>query len=243
MRIAVFSDIHSNLQALEAVIEDAQAWRAQVYLVAGDVVGYGASPNQCIEELIRLNARTIAGNHDWGVVGKTSTDFFNSAAHEALRWTSKQLTPLSRRFLEELCITLEIEGISLAHANFISPSTWDYVSTLLETGRQFKAFSSPIGIIGHSHVPFIVKMEKDAAGPEQIMTDTLDWKPDQRVLVNAGSVGQPRDGDARAAYLQIDLSARKLILRRVAYDVTRARRLISQAGLPLFLAERLSVGR
>lgn len=243
MKIAVLSDIHSNLQALDAVVRDAREWKAQAYLVAGDIVGYGASPNQCIERLTALGAHAVAGNHDWGAARKTSIDYFNTAASEAIVWTDGQLSSLSREYLDCLPITLEIEGVSLAHANFISPDCWEYVLTLYEAGKQFEFYSGCIGVIGHSHVPFFVRKQEGKGGPEQIVAETMAIKPGERYLVNAGSVGQPRDGDSRAAYIRIDLESATIGLRRISYDVRTAQILIDKAGLPLSLAERLAEGR
>jgi diadenosine tetraphosphatase ApaH/serine/threonine PP2A family protein phosphatase len=242
MKIAVLSDIHSNFQALEAVTKDAQVWGASEYLVAGDVVGYGANPNECIDLLKGLAVSSIAGNHDWGVIEKTSINHFNYVAREAVIWTRKKLSAESRRYLESLPLTLTAGEISISHANFASPESWEYVLTLPQARKEFRGFSSLLGVIGHSHQPFIVRASVKEGLAEQVRKESVKWGMDSRYLVNAGSVGQPRDGDPRACYLRVDFKAQTLTLRRVEYDVGRAQRRIVSAGLPKFLAERLRAG-
>jgi len=243
VKIAILSDIHSNIDALEAVAKDAKEWGACQWLVVGDIVGYGAAPSECIDLLKNLGASSIAGNHDWGVIEKTSIDYFNFAARQAVLWTREQLGPSARSYLESLPLTLTFEDIDLAHANFTQPEGWDYVFTITRAAQELSAFKSRIGVIGHSHVPFIVKASSEGEWPEQIMGERVVWDEHSRFLVNAGSVGQPRDGDPRACYLRVDCSSREIAFRRVTYDVAEAQRRISQAGLPSSLAERLPLGR
>lgn len=242
MKIAVLSDVHSNIEALEAVTKDARGWGASKYLVAGDVVGYGANPNECINLLKELAVSSIAGNHDWGVIEKTSISYFNYVAREAVIWTRKNLSLKSRRYLEDLPLTLTAEEISLSHANFIHPESWEYVLTLHQARKEFEGFSGLLGVIGHSHVPFIVHASGKEGWAEQVKKESVKWDRHSRYLVNAGSVGQPRDGDPRACYLRVDLKAQTFTLRRVVYDVITAQRRIISAGLPQFLAERLAAG-
>lgn len=242
MKIAVLSDIHSNIDALEAVIKDAVDWGASEWLVAGDMVGYGAAPDNCIRTVRELGAACIAGNHEWGVLEKTPIDYFNAAAREGIVWTREHLSDESRKYLEGLPLVLTRGQISLSHANFLAPQSWEYVFTLDRARQEFEGFSARLGVIGHSHIPFIVRALKD--GPtEQVMRISLRCKEEERLLINAGSVGQPRDGDPRACYLRVDRLSCEIALRRVTYDVAEAQRRISQAGLPISLAERLPLGR
>jgi len=243
VKVAVLSDIHSNIEALAAVIKDAKDWGGCEWLVAGDIVGYGGAPNECIEMLRQLGAVCIAGNHDWGAVEKTSIYYFNSAARQAVLWTSKNLSAESRSYLEELPLTLINGEISLCHADFTNPASWEYVFTLYQARRQFDGFATRLGVIGHSHVPFIVQASEEDGRAEQVMEESVKWERGSRYLINSGSVGQPRDGDPRSCYLRVDWSGREIALRRVTYDVAGAQRRISEAGLPSSLAERLPLGR
>jgi len=241
MKLAVLSDIHSNAEALDAVVQDTRKWGAESYLVAGDIVGYGASPNECISIIKELGAGCVAGNHDWGVLERTSVSNFNRAAREAVLWTREKIGSASRTYLESLPLTLEYEGISLVHANFTDPDGWDYVFTLPGVARELDKIKTPIGIIGHSHVPFVTK--KADGWPDEIKSGSVHYSEGERFLVNVGSVGQPRDYDPRACYLRVDTESLELALRRIEYDIESAQRKILDAGLPSSLAERLAVGQ
>lgn len=243
MRIAVLSDIHGNKQALEAVIEDARQWGANKWLVGGDIVGYGADPEDCINIIRELDGGCVAGNHDWGAVDKTKISHFNSAARKAIIWTRDQLGSESCKFLRDLPLTYVHGPVSLCHANFIDPEGWEYVFTLNHAQAQFSGFRTRIGVVGHSHFPFIVSEAKDGGWANQVDADDVSWMNRTRFLINVGSVGQPRDGDPRACYLKLDVDAMNLTLARVAYDVKEAQRRIVSAGLPPSLAERLQLGR
>ncbi len=243
MKIAVLSDIHSNIDALRAVVQDAKEWGAEKFLVGGDTVGYGTAPDECVKILADLGALAIAGNHDWGVVKKTSIENFNAAAQEAIRWTRGHVSDKSREYLSSLSIRLEFEDITMVHANFTRPETWEYVLTLTRTAQEFKGFATTIGVIGHSHVPFIAMMPHAGRWPSQLPKTSVRLHPEERYLINVGSVGQPRDGDSRACYLRVDYRIERITLRRVAYDIEKARHRIRKMGLPLSLAERLSAGR
>ncbi len=243
MKTAILSDIHSNLEALNAVLDDARMWGAKKILIAGDIVGYGASANECISIIADSGADSVAGNHDWGVIEKTSIEYFNSAAQSAVIWTRKILLHSSRSFLEALPLTKICEGIALAHANFVRPAGWEYVFTIFQAGKQFEALPSNLGVIGHSHQPFIVRRCGEEGVPEQIESNEIHWDDDSWLLVNVGSVGQPRDGDPRACYLRVNYEDKVVTLARVPYDISTAQKKILDAGLPSSLATRLSYGR
>jgi diadenosine tetraphosphatase ApaH/serine/threonine PP2A family protein phosphatase len=238
MKIAVLSDVHSNIDALGAVVQDAESWKAGRFLVAGDIVGYGACPNQCIGLLKKLEAKCIAG-----VIEKTSIDYFNSAARKAILWTREKITDTSRGYLEALPLTMEEADISLSHGDFLDPESWAYVFTLPKAAEEFSGFNTPIGIIGHSHVPFIIRASNKESWPEEIKESTATFQPSERYLVNAGSVGQPRDYDPRACYLRIDTDVKQLSFERVEYNIEAAQRRILDAGLPSSLATRLATGQ
>ncbi len=243
MKTAVLSDIHSNLEALRAVLDDAETWGAKNFLVVGDIVGYGASANECVSIIADLGADSVAGNHDWGVIEKTSIDYFNHAAQSAVLWTREILSHSSRCFLKTLPLTRTSGGIALAHANFVKPDGWEYVFTIFHAAKQFEALPSNIGVIGHSHQPFAVRCSAEAGVPEQVDSEEVSWDEDGLLLINAGSVGQPRDGDPRACYLRVYHEEKSIKFTRVGYDIPSAQEKIINAGLPQSLANRLSYGR
>lgn len=245
MKVAVLSDIHSNIDALKAVVADARDWGAVRWMVAGDVVGYGAEPDECIGLLKDLDAVCIAGNHDWGTLERTPIRDFNSHARQAIEWTRKHISSQSRIWLESLPLRYETDEISLVHANFLTPESWDYVFTIQQAKNQFEGFATPLGMIGHSHIPFIVGSGEGGetkGWAEQLKETQTSWS-EGRFLINCGSVGQPRDGDPRASYLRIELSVKTMFLQRVAYDSLTACVRIKKAGLPARLGERLLSGR
>lgn len=243
MKTAVLSDIHSNYEALTAVLEDARGWGAKEILTVGDVVGYGASANECISFISGMGADSVAGNHDWGVVEKTAINFFNSAAQAAVLWTRDVLSDSSRCYLMSLPLTRICGEIAMAHANFVKPESWEYVFTIFQAAKQFETLPARIGIIGHSHQPFAVRCSGKGGPPEHLESKTIFWDEDCRLLVNAGSVGQPRDGDPRSCYLRIDHEEKSITFARVVYDIQAAQKKIIDAGLPQSLAGRLSYGR
>lgn len=240
MRYAVLSDIHGNLEALRAVLADA-ADRADDILCLGDVVGYGADPGPCVD-LVGARARAVvAGNHEHAVVGRLDLSWFNRYARAAAEWTREQLDPNCAAYLDALPLTAAVEDATLVHASPRQPQEWDYLVAEDDGLAAFAAFDTRVCFVGHSHVPAMWSL--GSSGPDYARGDvsvTLD--AGRRYIVNVGSVGQPRDRDPRAAYALWDVDARRIAVRRVAYDVAAARAKIEEAGLPRFLADRLAAG-
>ena len=239
MRVAIVSDIHSNLTAFRTVAADFgevdEVW------CLGDLVGYGPDPNECIALLREYPHVCIAGNHDWAAIGKVETDVFNTAAASAAAWTAQQLTEESLDYLRALPLEIDREGWHLVHGSPRDP-IWEYVLEASQAEDLFSLFPGRGCLIGHSHIPMIFVETPDGIeylGPEY--GEPLDLE-ESRVIVNPGGVGQPRDGDPRASYALLDTAAAQLEFRRVTYDVEAVQERMQAADLPRPLWRRLSYG-
>jgi predicted phosphodiesterase len=242
MKVAIISDIHSNLEALQTVIKDIKKRRIKRIFCLGDLVGYGANPNECIEICMREAKSMVAGNHDWAAIGKTDISVFNSVAAEAIRWTKKSISKNNFNKLSKLKLTETIKGILLVHASPQKPEQWDYLFALDEFKRQFEFFKSQVCFVGHSHIPSAVF--QDANGYTDFLRDNLFPLIDNRkYIINIGSVGQPRDLDPRASYAIYDGNNKSIEIVRLNYNIPLAQQKIIDAGLPEVLAERLLAGR
>ncbi len=241
MKIALLSDIHSNLEAFHAVKNSIGTHGADKIIFIGDVVGYGANPNECIELLRGMTDIMVAGNHDFAAVGKTDISYFNPNARDALLWTTHELTRENTLFLSSLPLHGVMDDIFFVHSTPYHPELWDYVLSMAAAVRSFADCPTPLCFIGHSHSPVIfVKDRANKISAE--MTSTIPVKKDVRYIINIGSVGQPRDGNPLSSYGLYDTETRKYTLIRVPYDMQTAQQKILAAGLPRFLAERLSLG-
>jgi predicted phosphodiesterase len=241
MKWAILSDVHGNLEAFQAVIEDLREEKMDRVAYLGDVVGYGADPNDCLALLQGLTDWVVSGNHDYGSVGLTDIDAFNPTARSALLWTRDQLLPESRDYLRRLLLTRQIGEITFVHASPNQPEDWNYVFTYPEAEEAFQSLTGRLAFMGHSHRPLILAKEKDSE-VRVIHTQGAVLKSGIQYIINVGSVGQPRDGYSEAAYGLYDEAERTYRLKRVDYDVATAQKKIIKAGLPSFLAQRLSRG-
>lgn len=243
MRILVVSDIHANLVALNAVI--AQAGTFDRVWCLGDVVGYGPSPNECIETLRRYDLLCLAGNHDWAVLDKLDLEEFNPDARRAALWTRNQLSVNSLEWLEALPerVPTQLERFTLTHGSPRYP-IWEYVLTPAVARINFEYFDTPICLMGHTHVPVVFRFDADKqtiAAEPLVEGSPLALNP-ERMMINPGSVGQPRDGDPRAGYSLIDTDAMTLTHRRVEYDIQATQAKMKEAGLSPRLINRLAYG-
>ncbi|MDE3089026.1 MAG: metallophosphoesterase family protein [Chloroflexota bacterium] len=243
MRILLISDIHANLVALETVLAKAVPFDAIWCL--GDVVGYGPEPNACIERLCSFDLLCLAGNHDWAALGKLDLEEFNTDARRAAIWTREQLTPANLEWLKDLPETVptQADRFSLVHGSPRYP-IWEYVLTPAVARTNFDFFDTPICFMGHTHVPVVYRIRSlDRATTADSLPENspLKLNPD-RMMINPGSVGQPRDGDPRAAYALLDLDAMTLTHSRVDYDIAATQEKMEQFGLPRRLITRLSYG-
>jgi diadenosine tetraphosphatase ApaH/serine/threonine PP2A family protein phosphatase len=241
VRAAVVSDIHANLHALEAVLDDVDAEAPDQVWCLGDVVGYGAYPNECCEVIRARVQLPLAGNHDLGIVGKLDLAEFSGEAAAAAHWTRTVLDPENRAWLASLSPSATQDNVELFHASPRDP-VWDYVLSDEVAAESFNLTTAPLVLVGHSHVALALAQDGTAVVGGLAPPDTALALGRQRLLLNPGSVGQPRDGNPDAAWLLVDFDTERAIFRRVVYDVEGAQAAIRAAGLPDVLAERLARG-
>jgi diadenosine tetraphosphatase ApaH/serine/threonine PP2A family protein phosphatase len=240
-RIGIFSDIHGNLQALDAVLRVLENdEKVDRKYCCGDIVGYGGNPNECVDLIRGHDCPTVAGNHDHAALGLTDTSYFNEIAKTAIHWTGGILTPENVEFLRSLPMKLEEEDFLIVHASPKDPELWNYILTLGDARLNFQYFTQPICFVGHSHQPFIIEYaDGNLSCPTQPYIDIMAGRG---YLINVGSVGQPRDGNPDASYAVYDREEKRLQIKRVVYDLVGAQEAIRKQGLPLQLADRLNHG-
>jgi diadenosine tetraphosphatase ApaH/serine/threonine PP2A family protein phosphatase len=241
MRYAVLSDIHSNAEALEAVLRVCDRELPDAFLCVGDLVGYGPDPSTVIAEVRRRKMITVRGNHDQAAFDPGEDQYFNDWAREGIAWTRERLSDAELQYLEGLDLTREADGALLVHASPSAPHLWRYILSASEAGPEFSSFDESVCFIGHSHVPMVIA--RGESGVEELKAAEVSFEAGKRYIVNVGSVGQPRDGDPRAALGLFDSGERTFRLVRVKYDAEATSRKIIDSGLPPFLGERLLAGR
>ncbi|MCB1069566.1 MAG: metallophosphoesterase family protein [Verrucomicrobia bacterium] len=240
MKYAIIGDIHANIDALQTVLEDAREQQVTHFACVGDVVGYNAAPVECLRIVQGLNCVCVRGNHDHYCSHDESLDNFHPLAADVVAWTRKQLDEEQRNWLRSLRFVARVESFTMVHSTLDTPEAWGYVFDKLEADANFTYQTSSVCFYGHTHVP--LAFEK---------TDIIRYGLYQKIriglgkkyFINVGSVGQPRDGDPRAAYVIFDMDNELVELRRVKYDIEKAQKRITDAGLPARLAARLAVGR
>jgi diadenosine tetraphosphatase ApaH/serine/threonine PP2A family protein phosphatase len=242
MRLTILADIHSNLAAFEAVLKDSEDRRGldKIWCL-GDIVGYGPEPDECIARLRQFDHVCIAGNHDWAAIGKIDTFEFNPAAAIAAQWTAQELTADGKDYLTGLPLTLNVDGFTLAHGSPQEP-IWEYLLSLSAAQENFAHFETPYCLVGHSHVPLIFELDGKQVmlrefGEAEVILST------NRMIINPGSVGQPRDGDPRASYAIYDTVRKTIGHYRVDYDIAATQKKMTEFDLPRPLIQRLSYGR
>ncbi len=244
MLYGVFSDVHSNLEALEAVLAALAEAKAAAYLCCGDLVGYGAEPDACLERVAALPKLTaVAGNHDLAAIGRMELGWFNEHARAAAVWTAKTLSAGSRRFLEGLSPRHDAKGFTLAHGSPRDPAE-EYLLAPEQFAQNVPVVKAWPLFVGHSHLPLCFRSTRGEVDAFLLADrQSVPVGRGRAVALNPGSVGQPRDRDPRASCGLYDSVKRTFRLLRVPYDVASAQAKIRSAGLPGFLAERLAVGR
>ena len=240
MRFAIFGDIHANLHALQAVIDDTREQGCTHHICMGDIVGYNAFPRECLAVVRELDCPTVKGNHDEQVSMGETQEGLNPLAEEALDWTRNQLDETDKQWLRELRIQRLVRDFTIVHATLDTPHKWGYVTTALDAAASFTYQHTALCFIGHTHRPIIYHRDHSV---NSFAFETLTIEKNQKYLINVGSVGQPRDGDWRAAYAIYDTATNEIVLRRIPYDLEAAQRAILDAGLPQKLALRLANGR
>ncbi len=237
----IFSDIHGNLEAFDAMVKSMPDAKKKELLCAGDVIGYGADPNECIDKVISLGAPNIKGNHEAAVLGEFDISVFNKNAVEAVLWTRKNLTPENSAYIKGLPLVYENELFTMVHGTLSEPENFRYMLTNVEASRTFEIMEKKICFVGHSHVPATFELEDGRLTLSY--KNKFKLKKDTKYIINVGSVGQPRDGDWRTCYCTYDSDKEEVNLIRIEYDIEAAQKKIVDAGLPKILADRLALGR
>lgn len=240
MRLAVLSDIHANLAALDAVRDDLPA--VDEIWVLGDIVGYGPKPNEVIARLQEMGARSVMGNHDGAAIGVVDAGWFNPDAAAAIRWTATVLDENSRAYLAALPEVRREGERTAVHGSPREP-IWEYITDASVASANLGAFQTRHCLFGHTHQPIIYRAEADRAQSVPAEVGRPMRLDARRALINPGSVGQPRDGNPDASYLVLDDEASTAEFRRVGYDIALTQRLMREVDLPRWLVERLKLGR
>ena len=239
MRIAVLSDIHGNLEALEAVLADAQDQQARQFVCLGDIVGYGPNPVECVERIQSLNCPAVKGNHDQAAANHNFVlDHLHPDAQRSLSWTRTQLEEKHLNFLENLPLSRRVGRFSITHASPNRPAAWTYVNSMDDAAEAMEKQNARLCFIGHTHIPAAFCLQGESISEPGLTYFQLT--AGAKYLINPGSIGQPRDGDVRAAYVIYDREAQSIEFRRVSYSLLSTSEKINDRGLGQSLATRLA---
>lgn len=240
MKYAILGDIHSNLEALEAVIYDAKQQGVSKFACTGDIVGYNADPKKCLKMVRDLGAVIVQGNHDYYAGCNQSMDRFTPIAQKSIYWTRKNLSIFDRKYLRNLPYIAETEDFTIVHSSLDTPEDWTYILQKHTAQAHFKNQFNTLCFFGHTHVPSVfIKGDK----PVPPITDSILIEPDSQYLINVGSVGQPRDKNKKASYAIYDTETKMVAIQRVEYDIELTQQKIRKAGLPFRNALRLAHGQ
>jgi len=242
MLYGIISDIHSNLEALDTVLN--KLYRADKIVCLGDLVGYGPNPNECIEKIRALKIPVVAGNHDKAVTCELEPKWFNKNALAAVSWTQRVIFQENLDYLKQLPLELEEDGFHLVHGSLNSPLE-EYITSIADALPTFKKMTKPLCFVGHSHSPLFIALKKDGNYEGRKLEDGEEILVDDyaKVVVNIGSVGQPRGGDPRACYGIYDSKTKLFSLHRVEYNIDQVQQKMRAVKLPDPLIERLKLGR
>lgn len=242
MKIAIFSDIHSNLEAFKAVLNDIDRQNVDQKLFLGDIVGYGPNPNECIELLQENSDVALGGNHDWAAVGLTDDSYFNQYARESMQWTIETLTDENKEYLKTLKPDRVLDSMQIVHSTPLEPPEWHYIMSIQDAQENYPMLEKDLCFIGHSHQPVIIEcMDGTNIQPIRDMYKTLD--KNRKYIINVGSVGQPRDSNPDACYLIYEMDTGDIQFRRVEYDIKRVQKKMARKKLPQYLIDRIAIGR
>lgn len=242
MRLALISDIHANLDALETVLEHIDSQKIDVIHCLGDVIGYGPEPAACIEKIDSTCKVKLLGNHEYVALGLLKKDNMNPSAKSSAEWTQSQLGDREISFMADYDLQTEEESCQLVHSSPFEPDKWHYLLSMHEAKRALESLDQSVCFFGHTHIPMVFSVETDGTIRQR---SGMDFKidPNKKYLINVGSVGQPRDDDPRACYVIFDTSENSATFNRIEYDVKKAQSKMIAAELPEMLIERLEVGR
>ena len=241
MKYGILGDIHANLEALEAVLEEMDKAGVKKHVSVGDLVGYGANPIECIDIVRnRLKAVVTAGNHDFAAVDKLNIDFFNAYARESALWTRRTLPDEHKTYIRSLKLVEYCDNFTVVHSTLYSPELFEYIQTSYDAHLSFEQQTTPLSFMGHSHVPVNFFKRKNVSFN---MDTEVKIDENTKIMVNVGSIGQPRDENPDAVCVVYDSDEQLIRVSRVRYDVEKAARKIVNSGLPEILAERLKYGR
>ena len=252
MRYAILSDIHSNLEALNAVLDHLASQRIDRYLCLGDMVGYGADPEACLSRLQACEAQGVCGNHDWACAGKFDLQWFHDVARQAILWTRDRLSVTDLDWLRGLPLVRAEDSVTWVHGTLRHPERFDYLVELAQGVDTAKSCQTPFCLVGHTHVPIVLEYDLRHQRVSRLLTlpselatvnVVIDDPGRFRYVMNPGSVGQPRDGDPRASVGILDTQAGTFSVHRLGYEIAVAQDKIRRANLPELLAERLALGR
>ncbi|MCC7061671.1 MAG: metallophosphoesterase family protein [Planctomycetes bacterium] len=245
MRIGILGDIHANTEALTAVVKSMREDGVDVFVQVGDIVGYGPEPSECIDIVRELGCVTCLGNHDAAVLDLLDTSYFNNFARAAIHWTKPRLRPEDLKFLRGLQLVERRPPFTVVHGSLHMPDQFGYVISPVEAIDSLDQQDTQLCFVGHSHVPAIYLRRDDSPQDIHVVPHSeaeISYKGFDRILMNVGSVGQPRDEDPRAAYGLVDTDLGIANIKRVVYDIPGVQRKIRDAGLPDVLANRLALG-
>jgi len=241
MKFAILSDLHANLEALQAVLADAKAQACTNYVCLGDIVGYGPNPHECLEIVRGLDCPVIMGNHDEYCAADQQLTGFNPMAADGIRWTREKLSADEKAWLKGLKYIRRVESFTIVHATLDLPERWAYVFDKLAAAASLNYQSTPVCFFGHTHIPIaFIRADRGIQGG---LYSKIKIEVARKYFVNVGSIGQPRDRNPKAAYTIYDLVNNVIELRRVEYDLAATQKKIRAAGLPASLADRIAVGR
>ncbi|MGB2705309.1 MAG: metallophosphoesterase family protein [Candidatus Omnitrophota bacterium] len=240
MRYGIIGDIHGNLEAFETALEALSHERIDKYLCVGDIVGYGTDPRECIKMTRDLGAVTVCGNHDAACIGRADINYFNNPAQAAIMWTKQTLSENDLAFLKGLDLTYRNEHLTLVHGTLAEPEEFHYMFDGVAARGTLNLMETDICFVGHSHMPGIFLLRN--GGLKYFYKEKTKMSRDEKLIVNTGSIGQPRDGDPRLCYCVYDTDTGFVELKRIQYDIEKAQKKTLKAGLPAFLAYRLGVG-
>lgn len=242
MRLALLSDIHANLEALQAVLKDLESQKVDQIVCLGDVVGYGCDPAACLDLVRKHCSVTLMGNHEYATLGLLEDHTLNEVARASIIWTRSQVDDRLMKLMGQFPMTHRIDTLQLVHASPHEPELWHYILTPPAARRAFEATDAWICFFGHSHLPTIFSLSEDGQCRSRFGHDFQPFD-ENRYMVNVGSVGQPRDDDPRSCYVIYDSDTVDVYYRRVAYDYTVTQKKMAAVNSPALLIERIAVGR